>query len=169
MVKLDTMSGADQRRMVVDLVYLEGTLLDEKKWDECLALFSPNAESCVPSWGADGELVSDRLNEVSLIWYPDRAGLEDRIYRINTGRSPASNPLPRTVHLITNTIIRNEDGGKYLVTSNFQVNCFRDQELSCYTGSYEHLILNEDDECLILSKKTIIKNDILRVFDIYCI
>ena len=160
--------AAEQRRKVLNLIYLEGILLDERKWDEWLALFSPDVEFWVPSWKSEHELVSDPLNEVSLAWYPSRDHLEDRIYRIRTGLSPASNPLPRTVHLITNSLIRQENDGKYLVTSNFQVNCFRDQELSCYTGYYEHLIMCNPDSCLILKKKVVIVNDILRVMDIYC-
>lgn len=154
---------------VLELIYLEGTLVDEKKWDEWLALYAVDAEYWVPSWKSEHELVSDPENEVSIAWYPSRAGLEDRIYRIRTGRSPASDPLPRTVHLITNAIIREEYGSKFRVTSNFQVNCFRDQALSCYTGFYEHTVLAIDNKYLIKKKKTIIINDILRVFDIYCI
>lgn len=159
----------DRANRVIDLIYLEGTLVDERKWDEWLALYTVDAEYWVPSWKSDDELVSDPTNEVSIAWYPTKAGIEDRIFRIKTGRSPASNPLPRTVHLITSPLIRSEYEGTFRVTSNFQVNCFRDQELSSFTGYYEHIILEIETEYFIKKKKITIVNDILRVFDIYCV
>ncbi len=166
---METQMTEQWQESIRELIYLEGTLLDQRKWDEWLALFSPDVEYWVPSWKSDSELVTDRSQEVSIMWYPNRQGLEDRIYRIRTRKSPASDPLPRTVHLITCPVVRRTDDGDYLVTANFQVNSVRDQELSCYTGYYEYLIVKSSDSFLIRRKKTIIANDVLGVFDIYCI
>ncbi|MBN0653703.1 hypothetical protein JTM24_33900, partial [Pseudomonas aeruginosa] len=46
--------------------------------------------------------------EISLIYYPNREGLEDRVYRIKTERSGASTPEPRTTHIISNVELMGE-------------------------------------------------------------
>ncbi|MCS5932991.1 aromatic-ring-hydroxylating dioxygenase subunit beta [Klebsiella pneumoniae subsp. pneumoniae] len=50
----------------------------------------------MPAWGDDDQLTRDPQKEISLIYYPNREGLEDRVYRIKTERSGASTPEPRT-------------------------------------------------------------------------
>jgi 3-phenylpropionate/cinnamic acid dioxygenase small subunit len=42
---------------------------------------------------------------ISLIYYANRDGLEDRVFRIKTERSSASMPEPRTSHMIANVEI----------------------------------------------------------------
>ncbi|PKP67926.1 MAG: benzene 1,2-dioxygenase, partial [Alphaproteobacteria bacterium HGW-Alphaproteobacteria-5] len=59
----------------------EALCLDERKWDDWLALYREDAEYWLPAWDDDGELTVDPQREISLIYYPNRAGLEDRIYR----------------------------------------------------------------------------------------
>ena len=58
----------------------------------------------MPAWDDDDRLTEDPQSEISLIWYGDRGGLEDRVFRIRTERSSATSlPEPRTVaqHLAT--------------------------------------------------------------------
>lgn len=76
----------------------EAKHLDDKNWDAWLTLYSPDAEYWIPAWDSDGTLVTDPTRHVSLIFYKNRGGLEDRVYRIRTGKSAASIPLARTCH-----------------------------------------------------------------------
>ncbi|MCP5984821.1 benzoate 1,2-dioxygenase small subunit, partial [Klebsiella pneumoniae] len=54
------------------------------------------------------QLTRDPQKEISLIYYPNREGLEDRVYRIKTERSGASTPEPRTTHIISNVELLGE-------------------------------------------------------------
>ncbi len=62
----------------------------------------------MPAWGDDDQLTRDPQKEISLIYYPNREGLEDRVYRIKTERSGASTPEPRTTHIISNVELLGE-------------------------------------------------------------
>ena len=83
-------------------LYREGRLLDDREWDEWLALYHKEAEFWMPAWDDDDQLTGDPHSEISLIYYPNREGLEDRVYRIKTERSGASMPEPRTTHQVSN-------------------------------------------------------------------
>ena len=63
----------------------------------------------MPSWDDDDKLTTDPNNEVSLIYYPNKQGLEDRVFRIETERSSASTPDTRTGHAITNIEVLSQD------------------------------------------------------------
>ena len=66
----------------------------------------------MPSWDDDDTLSTDPQREISLIWYGNRGGLEDRVFRIRTERSSATSmPEPRTGHNITNVEILAQNGG----------------------------------------------------------
>src|SRR5690606_39880380 len=88
------------KRTAIDLVYLEAVLLDERRWTDWLALYDPNCEFWMPMWRTEEELNQDPDTGLSHIYYSSRAGLEDRIARIRSRKSPASSPLPRTTHII---------------------------------------------------------------------
>ena len=83
-------------------VYAEARALDEHRWADWLACYADDAEFFMPSWDDDDKLTTDPNNEVSLIYYPTKQGLEDRVFRIQTERSSATMPDTRTGHAINN-------------------------------------------------------------------
>lgn len=85
-----------------DLLYQEAAFLDERRWPEWLALYAEDAEFWVPAWDEEGKPTDDPQAQLSLIYYDSRTGLEDRVWRIESGLSPASRLLVRTCHIITN-------------------------------------------------------------------
>ena len=76
----------------VELLEREAICLDEQRWDDWLALFTADCEYWIPTWRHDETLTADPRKELSHVYYANRAGLEDRIVRIRSGRSPASTP-----------------------------------------------------------------------------
>ena len=80
------------RDRLLDFLYREARLLDDRQWDEWLACYSPKVEYWMPAWDDHDTLTEDPQREISLIYYPSRDGLEDRIFRIKTERSSASTP-----------------------------------------------------------------------------
>jgi 3-phenylpropionate/cinnamic acid dioxygenase small subunit len=84
----------------IELVHREARFLDEQRWDEWLALYLEDCEYWMPAWKADGTLTGNPKTELSHIYYASRAGLEDRVVRIRSGKSAASTPMPRTAHVV---------------------------------------------------------------------
>ena len=87
---------------VRDFLYREARYLDDKDWDSWLELYASDASFWMPAWDDNDELVENPQTEISLIWYGNRGGLEDRVFRIRTERSSATIPDTRTSHNITN-------------------------------------------------------------------
>jgi len=69
---------------MVAFLYREARLLDDREWDAWIACYAPSAIYWMPAWDDDDQIVEDPQREVSLIYYPNRQGLEDRIFRIKT-------------------------------------------------------------------------------------
>ena len=97
-------------------VYAEARALDEARWVDWLAFYADDAEFFMPSWDDDDQVTSDPQNEVSLIYYPNKQGLEDRVFRIQTERSSATIPDTRTGHAVNNleVLSQTEDEGLYI-------------------------------------------------------
>ncbi|WP_455874977.1 aromatic-ring-hydroxylating dioxygenase subunit beta [Rhizobium yanglingense] len=83
-------------------LYREARLLDDREWDEWLTCYAPDVSYWMPAWDDDDQITEDPHSQISLIYYPSRDGLEDRVFRIKTERSGASTPEPRTSHNVTN-------------------------------------------------------------------
>jgi 3-phenylpropionate/cinnamic acid dioxygenase small subunit len=146
-----------------DLLYREAAYLDEQRWAEWLALYTEDAEFWVPAWDEDGKPTNDPQSQLSLIYYDRRAGLEDRVWRIQSGLSPASNPPVRTCHLISNVRIVAVSNGESSVASHWQVNIYRAEKHHSFTyfGFYEHRIRAVGERLYIAKKKIVLLNDVV--------
>src|SRR3982750_598763 len=121
---------------VREFLYREARYLDDKEWNNWLDLYASDAEFWMPAWDDDDKLTQDPQNEVSLIWYGDKSGLEDRVFRINTERSSATSlPEPRTSHNISNVEILNQDGQRVEVRFNWVTFNFRYKTVDTYFGT----------------------------------
>jgi len=155
-------------REIVDLLYREARLLDDREWDDWLACYSAAVVYWMPAWDDDDRIVEDPQREVSLIYYPNRQGLEDRVFRIKTERSGASTPEPRTNHHITNVEIVGERTGTVDVRFNWHTLSHRYKETQSFFGTSYYTIDTASDAPLIVAKKVVLKNDYIRqVIDIY--
>src|SRR5829696_3246469 len=88
-----------------ELVAREAQLLDARAWDDWLALYAEDAQFWVPTWRDEHQLTEDPSRELSFIFLQGRVRLAERVFRITSGRSAASNPLPRTNHLVTGSLV----------------------------------------------------------------
>ena len=145
-----------------DLLYREAHYLDTQRWDDWLALFVEDCEYWAPAWKSEHEPTSDPRSEVSLIYNSNRAGLEDRVWRVRSGRSVASRPLPRTHHAVTNVMLgaSKPDGGAE-VLSNWTMHQFKTKrsEVETLFGRCEHELVQRDGGLRIKRKKIILLND----------
>jgi 3-phenylpropionate/cinnamic acid dioxygenase small subunit len=156
-----------------DVLEREAMYLDEQRWDEWLALYTEDCEYWIPAWKGDGTLTADPQAELSHIYYPSRAGLEDRILRIRSGRSAASTPMPRTAHLI-GTILPLQAGtaDRLQLRSTWVSHVFfpRTGESHAFFGRSEHELLLRGGRWLIARKKILLQNDTIpTMLDIYCV
>lgn len=161
---------ADLLAHCTQLVFDEAACLDQRRWADWLALYADDAEYWVPAWTDDGRPTNDPQTELSLIYYNSKAGLEDRVWRIESGLSPASQPLDRTCHLITNIRLTSEDAERPVVAAHWQVNAYKPgkQRSFLYYGFYEYVLQRTPESYRIAKKKITLLNDIVEgVLDIY--
>lgn len=151
-----------------DFLYREARFLDDKDWDSWLALYAEDATFWVPAWDDNDELTEDPQQEISLIWYGRRAGLEDRIFRIRTERSSASIPDTRTSHNISNLEIVEQGEGCCKLRFNWHTLSFRYKTVDQYYGTSFYTLDTRGATPLIQDKKVVLKNDYVRhVMDVY--
>ena len=71
---------------VRQFLYREARLLDDKEWNDWLALYAPDVEFWMPSWDDDDQLVTDPQTEISLIWASWKDHFLLRCARLRCGR-----------------------------------------------------------------------------------
>jgi len=129
-------------------------LLDEGKFDDWLALFTPDLRYWVPS--EPGQ--ESPLDTVSLI-YDDRWLLETRVRRLSSPRIYSQEPRSRTSRIVTNvTIEEDPDPASTLVRSKFMLVEFRRNEQRIFGGTSFHRLTNADGEIRIAWKRVDLVN-----------
>jgi benzoate/toluate 1,2-dioxygenase beta subunit/2,4,5-trichlorophenoxyacetic acid oxygenase 2 len=88
--------------IATELLYLECRCLDERDWAAWLELYAPQAVYWVPAWRDEYTQTGDPDTEISQIYHDARRGLEERVMRVQSGKSVTALPLPRTTHFVSN-------------------------------------------------------------------
>ena len=101
------------------LLEREARLLDQNRFEDWLALY---AEKCIV-WVPAAEAAGDPRREVA-IYFDDRRRLEDRIFRLRTGKAWSQVPASRTVRLVSNVEVFSQNQ-KLMVRSNLLMTEFR--------------------------------------------
>ena len=162
--RLTAESHRELAERAAELLYLEAACLDQRRWRDWLALFTEDTVYWIPAWDGEHELTTDPDSEMSLIYYDGRAGLEDRVYRLESGLSGAAKPLPRTCHLVTNVRVEAIEPERVRVASSWltQIYVQRKKRVDSFSGFYEHLLRREPDGRLrIERKKIVVINDLI--------
>ena len=142
---------------VAEFLYREARLLDTRKFGEWLDLFCEDAVFWAPAVGMDGAYTTDPETSLNFIYIVGRVGLEARVFRVESGGSLASNPLPRTRHLVTNVMVDADGAAEVSVFANTQVVAFceaRGQQI--LNGSYEYVLRKENGRLRIARKKILL-------------
>ena len=155
------MSGFDPTLTaeVADLLHREAYHLDRREWSSWLALYAEDAIYWAPALTGEDGFTADPDNELSLIPL-DRAGLEARVFRIESGDSYANMPLPMTAHLITNVRVVRVDAELIEAAANWLVRSFRRTESPITrAGLYDYTLRREDRGLRILAKTIRVLDD----------
>ncbi|WSG99566.1 benzoate 1,2-dioxygenase small subunit (plasmid) [Rhizobium johnstonii] len=149
-------------------LYREARLLDDRDWDEWLTCYAKDVTYWMPARDDDDQITEDPHSQISLIYYPNRDGLEDRVFRIKTERSGASTPEPRTSHNVTNVEVLEVRGEEVDVRYNFNTLNHRYKVTDHFFGTMFVTLRSSGDQLLISAKKIVLKNDYIRqVIDVY--
>jgi len=166
------MNAAEQLAVGSEVLYREARLLDLQRWDEWLAMYEEDCVFWVPAWDGEHRTTEDPQAEISLIYYADRAGLQDRVWRIRSGKSIASVPLVRTTHLVGNVELLRGDERELELCASWTVHVYRTKrkEQQVLFGRYEHTLRRADAGWRIARKKITLVNDtISTMVDVYCL
>lgn len=149
-------------------LYREARLLDDREWDKWLTCYASDVIYWMPAWDDDDQITEDPQSQISLIYYPNRDGLEDRVFRIKTERSGASTPEPRTSHNVSNIELLADRGDEADFRYNFLTLNHRYKVTDQFFGTVFVTLRKSEDGLLISNKKIVLKNDYIRqVIDVY--
>jgi 3-phenylpropionate/cinnamic acid dioxygenase small subunit len=141
------------------LLNLEAALLDDRRWQDWLELYTEDSIFWAPAWASDETWTTDPKRQVSLIW-ADRRNLAARVFRVESGDSYASMPLPLTVHLVTGIAVASSSGDAVEVRANWLVRSFlRTSGAIVRAGRYEYKLRKIAADLKILQKKILIHDD----------
>jgi 3-phenylpropionate/cinnamic acid dioxygenase small subunit len=160
-------------RAATDLLARESLFLDERRWDEWIALFCEDCEFWGPSWLDDDTPSRDPNREISMFYCKSRGGLEDRVWRIRSGSAPALVPMPRTAHTVANAVLEpGATGDALTVKSAFTSHVYmvRNKTQHVFFGRYEHGLVRMGGEWRIKRKKITLMNDFIpSLLDVFCV
>ena len=170
-------STADLKTLGRELLEQEAACLDDQRWDDWIAMYSPDCEYWVPMWKTEEELTSDPQRELSHIYYASRAGLEDRVVRIKTRRSPSSVPMPRTAHVIGYAVLEalpasTNDEPRFAIRSSWSCHVFLPAAHRAHVlfGLSRHEFALEQGAWHIVRRVTQLQNDYIpTMVDVYCL
>jgi len=133
----------------------EARLIDEKRFDEWLALFTDDAHYWVPA--APGQ--TDPLGHNSLA-YEDRLLLELRVERLKSQRAFSQRPPSRCLHVLQEPDIEKADHerGEYLTRTPFMYTETRVDDSQRYAATAWHTLVWSDDRLRIRLKRVDILN-----------
>jgi benzoate/toluate 1,2-dioxygenase subunit beta len=141
-------------------LYQEARAQAEKRWADWLACYADDVDYFMPSWDDDDKLTTDPRNEVSLIYYPSKQGLEDR--------SSASTPDTRYNRAISNVEVLAQDETRVDLCFNWTTHSFRYDIVDVYFGTARYLLDTSGAKPLIKKKYVVVKNDYIHhMLDVY--
>ena len=133
------------RDLLRGLLEREARLLDQLRFDEWLALYTPECLYWVPTTPEGG----DPRREVA-ISFDDRRRMEDRIFRLRTGYAWSQAPKSRTVRMISNVeVFATGRETVRMVRSNFLVSEFRVDGTRNLSGWCGHRLVQQGGQWLI--------------------
>lgn len=159
---------SQRQHSIEQFLYRKAELCDAQDWDAYLDLFEEESVLHVPQWDSEHEYTTDPKRGMSLMYYSNRTGLEDRVFRLRTGKSAASTPLPRTMHQISNVRIVPLEDGLFEARANWATFYTRQGESSHFYGWVTYHLRSHGEGWKIAKKHVLLLNDrINAVLDFY--
>ena len=138
---------------IASFLIMEARLLDERRWEDWLALFTDDGWYWVPI----EENQSDPKTTISLM-YDDRKLLETRVRRLAQGSLHAQSPNSRTTRTVSNVTIEDEQDGVVTTRAKFQMIEYRRNNQRLFGGNLWHQLSQKTGTLAIRSKKVELVN-----------
>lgn len=156
------------QHQIEQFLYRKSELCDAQDWDAYLDLFDEQCEYHLPQWESEHEYTKDPKRGMSLIYYSNRSGLEDRVFRIRTGKAASTIPMPRTLHQISNVRVKEREDGQLEVKVNWQTLYFRLGQSEQFFGHATYHLKPAGESWKITRKHMLLLNDTINsVLDFY--
>ena len=132
----------ETQRAVEQFLYRQAETLDERQWDDWLALFTDDGIYWMPA-SADQETGEGVPN----IFYEDINLMLMRAKRVEHPRAWSQLPRNRTSHVVSNVVIEAEDPatGDIVARSKFYASEYWYDETRHFAGKYRHHLCHTDD------------------------
>jgi anthranilate 1,2-dioxygenase (deaminating, decarboxylating) small subunit len=150
-------------RSIEQFLYRKAELCDRREWDGYLALFDPACEYHVPQWLTDTEHAANPKSQMSYIYWKDRSGLEDRIFRLRTERAASYRPPVRTLHMVSNIRPVAVVNGDWAVKTNWCTHLYRQGKADMLFGWSDYLLSPGEADWTIRRKHAVILNDVINL------
>lgn len=131
----------DTLREVEQFLYRQVECLDEKRWEDFIALFAADGMYWMPA--APEQTTGEG---VPSIFYEDRNLMTVRMKRVTHPHAWSQSPMWGTSHLVSNVAIEREDPrtGELTVRSRFHMMEFRRDASRHFAGTYRHQLVREN-------------------------
>ncbi len=128
-VSLETQRAAEL------LLYRQAEILDDRRWDEWLALFTEDGRYWMPA--NEAQQTGDGVPN---IFWEDLDLMTVRIGRNTHPHAWSQNPPNRLSHVVSNVIVESEDAdtGDLVVRSKFHCAEYLRYEVRHFSGKYRH-------------------------------
>lgn len=140
--KANGAAAVDTQLTVEQFLYRQAEILDERQWDDWLALFTDDGRYWMPAH--EEQTFGDGVPN---IFYEDMDLMKVRVNRVTHPRAWSQQPPNRTSHVVSNVIIENEDAetGDVVARSKFYASEFWNDETRHFAGKYRHELKKTGD------------------------
>lgn len=140
-------------REVEEFLFLEARLLDERRFDDWMALFTDDGVYWVPA--SPGQ--QSPFDELS-IYYEDRTLMDVRIRRLQNPETHAQIPPSRTRHLVANVVVADAGDDGLEARSKLVMFEYRDDRQIVFAADCRHMLRRHGDGFKIASKRVDLVN-----------
>jgi 3-phenylpropionate/cinnamic acid dioxygenase small subunit len=128
----------DTEREIAQLLYLQSELLDAKRWQDYIDLFTEDGWYWMPVTPEQTEWEGSPS-----IFAEDKAMMEVRMGRVSHPTAWSQVPMWSTSHVIGNVVIESEASGVWIVRSRFHMMELRRDTVRHFGGSYRHTLVRD--------------------------
>jgi benzoate/toluate 1,2-dioxygenase beta subunit len=140
---------------IEEFLYRQAEILDEKRWDEWLELFTEDGTYWAPV--TEDQKVAEGVPNIFL---EDLDLMRVRVKRVSHPRAWSQKPPHRTSHLVSGVIVESLDAktGDLVVRSKFTMSEFRRDIIRAFAGKYRHELKKTKDGYRIRQQRVDIVN-----------
>ncbi|WP_028207505.1 aromatic-ring-hydroxylating dioxygenase subunit beta [Paraburkholderia nodosa] len=140
---------------LIAFVYEEARLIDDKRFDDWLALFADDGHYWIPL--VPGQ--QDGIDHASLM-YEDRLLLQLRIERMRSPRAFSLQPESRCLHVLQcpEVLAQDHDSGTYLTRTRYLYVETRGDDQQLYACTAEHTLVLRDGMLRVRQKRVNLLN-----------